>query len=68
MELYSLTVNLRYLLNVLAVVATHHDVGDSGALGSEYLLLDAAYRQYLAAQRYLTGHSCVLAYLTLCKS
>ena len=68
MELYSLTVNLRYLLNVLAVVATHHYIGDSGALGSEYLLLYATYGQYFAAQCYLTGHSCVLTYLTLCKS
>src|SRR5450759_4776230 len=48
------------LLHVLLVLAGHDQGPDSGAIGAEHLVLYAADRQHLAAQRDLAGHGDVL--------
>ena len=64
-EGYALEIFFRNLFDVLAVVLADYDIGDAGALGCEYLLLDAAYWQNLSAQGDFARHSCVLAHLAL---
>ena len=66
MESDALTVLLRNFLNVLLVLAAHHDVGDAGALCGKNLFLDATHRKHLSPQCYLTRHGRVLTHLTLC--
>ena len=48
-ELHALQVYLWNLVDVLLVVATHHDIGDASALGSQDFLLDATNGQHLAS-------------------
>ena len=56
--------------NVTSVFFAEDNVGDAGTLGSEYLLLDAAHGQHLAAQRYLARHGQIGTHLALgeCRS
>ena len=65
MELHALAVTLGDFLHVFLVLAAHHDVGDAGALGRQYLLLDAAHGQHLSPQGYLARHGRVLPHLAL---
>ena len=64
-EFHTLAVHLRNLLDVLAVLLAHYDVGDAGTLCCKNLLLDATNRQNLTAERDFASHCCVLAHLAL---
>ena len=65
MESHTLQIHIGNLEDVLLVLATHHDVRDTGSFGSQDLFLDTAHRQHLATQRDLTRHRRILAHLTL---
>ena len=39
----ALQIHVGNLKNVLLVLTTHHDIGDTGTLGSQDFLLDTAY-------------------------
>ena len=53
------------LLDIFPVLLTQYQLLDAGTFGCEYLLLDTAYGEHLAAQRYLARHGKVLLHLTL---
>ena len=65
-EFHSLAIDLRNLLNVFLIVLTDHDIGNTGSLGGQNLLLDATYGENFSTKCYLSCHGCVLSYLALC--
>jgi len=61
-ELHLLAQIGRDIVKVGLVVRGHEYAPQSGAVGAEYLLLDAPDRQHLATQRDLAGHRHVVAH------
>ena len=64
-EVNALQVHIRNLQDILLVLLTHHNIGDTGTLSGQNLLLNTTHGQHFSAQGNLTSHSGVLTHLTL---